>query len=132
MHHDPVKPGDVLRRKVDTELDAIESDPTFQRSPVMRRLLRFLVTETLAGRGDKLKSYAIAVEALGRESSFDPQTDSYPRVQVARLRKLLDAYYAHAAPVGDVQIHVPSGGYAVEFVGNTPAAEKKLSNRKRE
>ncbi|WP_374594757.1 hypothetical protein [Sphingosinicella sp.] len=121
MHHDPIKPEGQLRRKVDAELDAIEADPAFQRSPVMRRLLRFLVTETLAGRGETLKSYAIAVEALGREASFDPQTDSYPRVQVARLRKLLDAHYAHAVPVGDVQIRVPSGGYAVEFVGETPA-----------
>lgn len=121
MHHDPIHPADVLRRKVDTELDAIESDPAFQRSPVMRRLLHFLVTETLAGRGDTLKSYAIAVEALGRESDFDPQTDSYPRVQVARLRKLLDAHYAQTAPVGGVQIRVPSGGYAVEFIGETPA-----------
>lgn len=98
MHHDPIQTGEALRRKVDAELDAIESDPAFQRSPVMRRLLRFLVMESLAGRGEKLKSYAIAVEALGRESSFDPQTDSYPRVQVARLRKLLDAHYAHSAP----------------------------------
>lgn len=130
MHHDPIRPGDALRRKADAELDAIESDPAFQRSPVMRRLLRFLVTETLAGRGDKLKSYAIAVEALGREPSFDPQTDSYPRVQVARLRKLLDAYYAHTAPVGDVQIRVPSGGYAVEFVGGAPAATEKIVKSK--
>ena len=88
MHHDPIHPGDAVRRKVDAELEAIEADPAFQRAPVMRRLLRFLVTETLGGRGDKLKSYAIAVEALGREADFDPQTDSSPRVQVARLRKL--------------------------------------------
>ncbi|WBX82434.1 hypothetical protein [Sphingosinicella microcystinivorans] len=121
MHHDPIHPGDAVRRKVDAELEAIEADPAFQRAPVMRRLLRFLVTETLGGRGDKLKSYAIAVEALGREADFDPQTDSYPRVQVARLRKLLDAHYAHAAPVGGIQIRVPSGGYAVEFVGEAPA-----------
>ncbi|MBW7945044.1 MAG: hypothetical protein H3C60_01060 [Sphingomonadaceae bacterium] len=121
MHHDPIHPGDAVRRKVDAELEAIEADPAFQRAPVMRRLLRFLVTETLAGRGDKLKSYAIAVEALGREADFDPQTDSYPRVQVARLRKLLDAHYAHAAPAGGIQIRVPSGGYAVEFVGEAPA-----------
>lgn len=131
MHHDPIQPEGQLRRKVDAELDAIEADPAFQRSPVMRRLLRFLVTETLAGRGETLKSYAIAVEALGREASFDPQTDSYPRVQVARLRKLLDAHYAHAVPVGDVQIRVPSGGYAVEFVGepSAPAAPKIVKSK---
>ncbi len=133
MHHDPIYPGDPLRRKVDAELDAIEADPAFQRAPVMRRLLRFLVTETLAGRGERLKSYAIAVEALGREPSFDPQTDSYPRVQVARLRKLLDAHYAHAAPIGDIQIRVPSGGYAVEFVGGAPVSPplEKSPERKR-
>lgn len=121
MHHDPIKPEGSLWRRVEAELEVIEADPAFQRSPVMRRLLRFLVTETLAGRGETLKSYAIAVDALGREASFDPQTDSYPRVQVARLRKLLDAHYAHTPPVSDVQIRVPSGGYAVEFVGEAPA-----------
>lgn len=121
MHHDPDFPPGALRPNVEAELKAVEADPTFARAPVMRRLLRFLVTEALAGRGDKLKSYAIAVEALGREPDFDPQTDSYPRVQVARLRKLLEAHYARHAPVGDVQFRVPSSGYAVEFVSTASA-----------
>lgn len=57
-------------------------------------LLRYLVAEELAGRGDRLKAYAIATEILGRGPDFDPQQDSIVRVEIARLRKALDLYFA--------------------------------------
>ena len=53
-------------------------------------LLRYLVQEELAGRGDRLKAYSIATEVLGRGQSFDPQQDSIVRVEIGRLRKALD------------------------------------------
>jgi hypothetical protein len=37
------------------------------------RLLHYLVDETLAGRGDHLKGFTIALDVFGRGDDFDPQ-----------------------------------------------------------
>jgi tetratricopeptide (TPR) repeat protein len=102
------KLDDALR----AELRRLLSAPGFGQSPVMSRLLTFLVDETLAGRGDALKAYVVAVEGLGRAPEFDPETDSYPRVQVGRLRKLLAAHYA-LHPAENPCLHIPLGAYRV-------------------
>ncbi|WP_323800111.1 hypothetical protein [Parasphingorhabdus sp.] len=75
------------------ERDRLLSDPEFARSPSMCKLLRFLVEYKLSGNSVPLKSYTIATDALGRDANFDSQTDSYPRVQMGRLRRLLDNFY---------------------------------------
>ena len=73
------------------EVAKVVESELFRSSPVLARLLAFLSQETIAGRGHTLKSYTIAVKALGRPVDFDAQADSYPRVQIARLRKALEA-----------------------------------------
>ncbi len=100
------------------EMDAVLADPVFIRSPVLTRLLVFLVHERLANRGTKLKSYAVAVDGLGRGADFDPQVDSYARVQVARLRKSLDAFYAGAGASRPYRLQIDSGSYRVDLVPN--------------
>lgn len=87
----------------------------FQNSPTMTRLLIWLLHETLAGRGDSVKSYTIAVEALGRPETFDSQQDSYPRVQTGRLRKALETYYSQHGPVGDKCVYLQPGSYKLRF-----------------
>lgn len=95
-------------------LAAINASAEFARAPVMRHLLGYLVDETIAGRGDRLKAYSVAVDALGRNPDFDAQTDSYPRVQVGRLRRMLDAFYA-TGPSVPLRLAIPLGAYRVQF-----------------
>ena len=91
-----------LRDRVLAEVGAVSATPEFERAPVMRRLLGFLVRITLAGNGDELKAYSVAVDGLGRDADFDSQSDSYPRVQVGRLRKMsMGPSYLSAFTVGD-------------------------------
>jgi hypothetical protein len=59
-----------------------------------RRLIQYLATEELEGRGDRLKAVSIATDVLGRSVDFDPQTDSIVRVEMGRMRKALNLYYA--------------------------------------
>lgn len=102
-----------------TELALVMQSPEFVRSPVLRRLLEYLVDQTLAGNGERLKAYQIAVDGLGRDDSFDPQSDSYPRVQVGRLRKMLDLHYAGLSPqeaAARQRISIPVGRYNVELL----------------
>lgn len=97
------------------ELDYILASPQIQQSPTLARLLAWLVEQTLAGRGDALKSYTVAVEGMGRPENFDSQADSYPRVQVGRLRKALESHYAHHAPRAEQCIYIHPGSYRVKL-----------------
>ena len=73
----------------------LESD-SFSKAHSLRRFLAYVVDETLAGRADTLKEYAIGVEVFGRGDAFDPRADTIVRVQARRLRSKLEQYYAVA------------------------------------
>ncbi len=105
------------------ELDSILTSPDFSRAPIMKRLLCFLVEETVAGRGDQLKAYSVAVDGLGRAPDYDARADSYPRVQVGRLRKMLDNHYRLSGAQYGARLSIPSGRYKVVLELPTIAPE---------
>ncbi len=111
------------------ERDRVLCSPEFKRAPMMSQLLSYLVSHRLVGNEAPLKAYTIAVEALGRSQDFDPQSDSYPRVQVGRLRQMLDLFYAREG--GETRLSIPKGSYEIAIVPNSPepmaiAARKPL------
>lgn len=85
------------------------------RSEQLVRFLRFIVAETLAGRGDRLKEYTIGVEALGRSAKFDPTADSVVRVQARQLRFKLAEYFAGEGRSDPLRIELPKGSYVPVF-----------------
>lgn len=102
-------------------LGRILQTPEFQRNRTVSQFLKFIVEETLEGRGDKIKAFTIATLALERGSTFDPQSDSIVRVQAGRLRQMLEAYYAGEGASDAVRIVLPRGGYRPDFVIGEPA-----------
>ncbi len=97
-----------------TEAETVLGDSVFHRSPIIAKLLRFLIEETLAGKAHLLKSYTVAVDGLGRPADFDVG-DSYARVQMGRLRKMLQSHYAEHGPVDDLCIYLQRGSYVVKL-----------------
>ena len=106
---------------VRAELERILASGAFDASPRNRRFLRYVVEETLAGRGERIKAYAIATAVFGRDADFDPQQDPIVRIEAGRLRRALERYYLTAGSGEGVQISVPRGSYAAAFEVRAPA-----------
>jgi hypothetical protein len=81
------------------------------RSPVYIRLLDYLLDCAESGR--QPKEFEIAVDVLGRDSSFDVTRDSVVRVYVHQLRKRLETYYTRHEPDADFRLVIPKGQYIV-------------------
>lgn len=103
------------RDDIEAELIRLLASDKIARNVNTSRFLRYVVEETLAGRGERLKAFSIATQALGRADSFDPQSDSIVRVQAVRVRTQLDEYYAAAGAADPVRIALPKGAYQPKF-----------------
>ena len=92
----------------------LESDP-FHVSPTSCALLGFMVNESIVNGRGKLSANDIATGALGQAQGFDTRTNPLVRVQVQRLRKALDHYYAHEGINDPWRISLPKGSYQPVF-----------------
>ncbi len=113
--------GERRTRLLRAEANSLLQSSDFVRSPVMSQLLRYLVDQAISNPENPPKAYQIAVDGLGRTEDFDVQADSYPRVQVGRLRKMLAAHYA--AMGREARLRIPVGHYAVEIQMDDAALE---------
>ena len=86
------------------------------RSGNFARVLKYVCEEHFEGRADAIKEYTIAVEALGRRTEFDSQTDTIVRVTVHALRKRLMEIYQTEGANHAVRLVIPPGHYAPSFV----------------
>src|SRR4051812_3800793 len=84
-----------------------------------RRFLRYIVEETLAGRADRIKAYAIGTEVFERSSDFDAQSDPVVRIEAGRLRRALERYYLTDGQSDPVLITIPKGAYVPHFAWQT-------------
>jgi adenylate cyclase len=109
---EPSKPS---TSEVHAALERILASRCFQQAGRASDFLRFVVEQTLAGSGQRLKGYTIGVEVFGRPADFDAQSDALVRVEAGRLRRRLVEYYASEGVADPVRIQLPRGTYAVEY-----------------
>ncbi|MCI4662061.1 MAG: hypothetical protein MRY63_09610 [Neomegalonema sp.] len=102
---------DALRARYDAVLSHLMADGHFAVSERGKDILRYVIEEELAGRGERIKAYSIATEALGRAADFDPQNDSIVRVEASKLRAALDVYFKIHGPIAGATLAIPKGGY---------------------
>src|SRR5262245_1433514 len=103
-------------------LNRVLASDVFEAAGRAREFLTFIVQEALAGRGDRLKGYSIAVQVFERPADFDAQTDPLVRVEAGRLRRRLAEYYQSQGRDDAVRIELPRGGYTPVFVRYSPDA----------
>lgn len=111
--------------QVQLELDRLINAPKLRRSHLAKRFLQYVVLETLEGRGDRIKAYNIAVEALNKPQDFDPRRDTSVRVLASRLRASLAEHY-RTDTQAELRIELPVGSYTPNFVAQTAAAPQAV------
>ena len=112
--------------RVRAQLQRILGSATFGDAERASQFLRFVVELTLDGRANEIKESVIAIEVLGRNSSFDSKSDPIVRVEAGRLRDRLNSYYEGGEGLSDrTLIAIPKGGYVPEFSERQPPMASK-------
>jgi len=119
--------SDIAPSEVESALARLLGREEFLANRYPTQFLKFVVEETLAGRGDRLKAYTIATVALKRGVNFDAQSDSIVRVQASRLRQLLTSYYAGPGIADPIRIDLPRGSYAPKFTRQAVSASRETN-----
>jgi TolB-like protein len=112
---------------VRAQLERIVASPGFDVPERARGFLRYVVEETLAGRGERIKGYTVAVEVFGRDAAVDANADPVVRIEAGRLRRALERYYLTAGEADPVLIDIPKGGYTPVFARRSPAVPIPIS-----
>lgn len=110
-------------------LQTVLQDPKFAAAPQMSAFLKFVVTQTLEGKSDRIKAYTVAVDALGKPATFDPQNDPSVRVLAKRLRDTLTAYYERTTG-HSIRLRLYSGSYIPDFepiTNSQPVLDKDIN-----
>jgi len=103
------------REVVLISLQQVLDSSIFLAAPKMSAFLKYIVTQTLNGDSTRIKAYSVAVDALGKPDSFDPQEDPSVRVMAYRLRKSLAEFYEKSC-CHEIEIQILPGGYVPTFV----------------
>jgi len=113
LHITPVEAREALAR--------ILASPVLGGSERRKRLLEYLVLRTLADGGATLKEFTIGVEVYGRDpNKYEPREDAVVRVDIARLRTRLQAYYEKDGRGDPVRLELPRGSYVILFHAADP------------
>lgn len=96
---------------MEAELERILHSRCFRSRKSLKRLLSYVVKQATLDKAPELSQYQIAVAALGKCTDFDATTDPLVRIQIGRLRKQLDDYYATEGRYNPVRITLPKGSY---------------------
>lgn len=111
------------REEVREQLARLLASPLFQHSKHYPSFLRYVVNETLEGRGGYLKERALGVEVFARGPDYDTNADPVVRTSASEVRKRIAQYYHQSGHENEIRIELTSGSYTPEF--RFPTVERK-------
>ena len=111
-------------------IENVIGSKTFAGKEVLKGLLKYLYEE--AQKGNTLKEASIAAGFFKRGNDFIPGEDTIVRVNIYKLRSLLEKYYAEEGVNDPYIIEIPKGSYLLSYrskIQQTAAVikQKKLS-----
>jgi TolB-like protein len=115
----------ISESEIKEQLDRILTSPAFKNSRVLSEFLKFIINETLAGRGTEIKEYTIGLQVLDRNKDFNPQLDSIVRIHAGRLRRTLNEYYYEKGINDPIRIEIPKGSYHPIFLPAVSLTDSK-------
>src|SRR5215813_3354784 len=104
------------------QLERILRSAALVTSPSLSRFLRYIVEETLAGRGSAIREYTLGVHVFDRGEDFNPRLDPIVRVQARNLRARVAKYYETTGTEDPIRIELPKGKYVPIFHVVEPVA----------
>lgn len=112
-----------------SQLDRILSSALFTKSNRCKPFLKYIVTETLNGRGELIKERSIGIDVFGRQPDYDTNEDRIVRAAAIDLRRRIAQYYQDPDHVHELRIEVPSGSYVPSFL---PPVESQILRKNEE
>jgi hypothetical protein len=112
--------------QVRQQMNRLLESSHFRNSRRYPALFRFLVEETLEGRGEFLKERLLGVHVFDRPADYDTASDPIVRVTIAEIRKRIAQYYHEPAHQFEMRIEMLSGHYAPEFRPPPGPSESQL------
>ncbi|MEE4376511.1 MAG: hypothetical protein V2J55_03235 [Candidatus Competibacteraceae bacterium] len=121
-------PHCIRKEDIHGQLARLGANRDFKASERLRNLLQYLCERTLEGQQKYLTQRHLAQEVFGKNDQFDPELDAIVRIEIGKLRRALDLYYATVRQGDEVRIKIPKGSYVPQFIyqrnASSDAAEK--------
>lgn len=115
------RPSDTTE-SIEAHVQRVLQSPHFARAETQRKLLAYLWER----RNEPVSEYAIAIEALGRNTSFDSTVDASVRVHISRLRRKLKDYYQQEPGETELLV-IPTGTHQLMVLEPQPFHSEPLA-----
>jgi len=117
--------------EIRAHVERICDSNAFRAAPKLSRVLRFLAEQTLSGDSNSIGQRLVAERALGIEGGAGATAIVAARMQIGRLRKHLEDYYAGEGREDPLRVEVPKRNYRLRF-RPPPSAAPEVSPRARD
>ena len=107
--------GEIDRDTVMDALSRVTTSERFRNSERICDFLRYIVEETLEGRGAMIKAHSIAVDVFSRNNFDDESSDAIVRTSAHRLRLFLEGYFNNEGRNDPCWIILNKGSYVPKF-----------------
>ena len=97
------------------QLELILASPDFNATPKQIAFLKFIVNQTLEGKGGEINDYTVAIEVFGRGPEFDKRDDPIVSIQADIIRRKLERHYQNSGKNDSIQIAIPNVTYVPVF-----------------
>ena len=115
MNDQYTKASSSLKKAISKQIELIVESKDFKAKPQQIAFLKFILNQTLAGKGREINDYSVAVEVFGRGQDFDQRIDPIVSIQADMLRRTLARYYHNTGKNDPIRIDIPNSTYVPVF-----------------